>query len=66
MTTKQKGTHTKCSCLVSQLVLCKLHAAAPELLEALRNMIDMVTDNRTHGIEIDRAVEVIAKAEGRE
>ena len=36
-----------------------------ELLEALRGMIDMATDNRTHGPEIDAACEAIAKAEGR-
>jgi hypothetical protein len=42
-----------------------LIAAAPELLEALRAMLDMATDNRTHGPEIDLACAAIAKAERR-
>ena len=39
-----------------------LIAAAPELLEACRGLIDMITDNRTHGPEIDRACAAINKA----
>jgi hypothetical protein len=37
-----------------------------ELLEVCRALLDMVTDNRTHGPEIDKACQAIAKAEGAE
>ena len=43
----------------------RLIAACPDLLAAIRELLDMVTDNRTHGPEINRAVAAIAKAEGR-
>ena len=39
--------------------LCK---AAPYLLEACRDLLGMITDNRTHGPEIDKACVAIAKA----
>ena len=41
-----------------------LIAASPELLEALENLLDMVTDMRTHGPEIEAAADVIYKARG--
>jgi len=44
----------------------RLIAAAPELLAALSAILDMATDNRTHGSEIDMACAAIAKATGRE
>ena len=44
---------------------CSLHAAAPVLVTALRGLLDMVTDNRVHGVELDAAVEALAHAEGR-
>ena len=34
------------------------------LISALRSLIDMVTDNRLHGPEIDEAVDAIARTEG--
>jgi hypothetical protein len=40
-----------------------LIAAAPDLLGACRGLLDMITDNRTHGPEIDTACAAIAKAE---
>jgi hypothetical protein len=43
----------------------RLIASAPELLEALRAMLEMTTDNRTHGKEIYRACAVIQEAEGQ-
>ena len=43
----------------------RLIAAAPQLLEALCNLLDMVTDNRTHGPEVYAAANAISKAEGR-
>jgi hypothetical protein len=38
---------------------------ASDLLEALRALLDMVTDNRLHGPEILKACDAIAKAEER-
>lgn len=35
-----------------------------QLLEALRGMLDMATDSRTHGPEIDRACAAIEAAGG--
>ena len=43
----------------------RLIASAPQLLAALRGLLDMVTDNRTHGHEVDNAVTAIDAAEGR-
>ncbi len=40
----------------------KLIAGAPALLTSVRELLEMVTDNRTHGPEIDRACAAIAKA----
>lgn len=40
-----------------------LIAAAPDLLEALTNLLDMITDNRLHGPEVLAAAEAIHKAE---
>jgi hypothetical protein len=37
-------------------------ADTPELLEACRSLLDMATDSRTHGPEIDRACDAIAGA----
>ena len=42
----------------------QLMAAAPNLLKACRGLLDMVTDNRTHGVEIDAACEALSKADG--
>ena len=42
----------------------KLAAAAPDLLEALEKLLDMVTDSRLHGDEVDLAAEAIYKARG--
>lgn len=42
----------------------RLAAAAPEMLEALESLLDMVTDNRSHGPEVYRAAQIIAKAKG--
>ena len=42
---------------------CNSHA---DLIEALRGMVDMATDSRTHGPEIYAACDAIAKAEGKE
>jgi len=41
-----------------------LIAASPELLAALENLLDMVTDMRTHGPEVEAAADVIYKARG--
>ena len=41
-----------------------LIATAPKLLKALEGLLDMVTDNRTHGPEVDAAADVIYKARG--
>ena len=40
----------------------RLIAAAPELLEACHKLLDMITDNRTHGPEVYFAAEAIAAA----
>jgi len=42
-----------------------LIAAAPDLLEACKELLDMITDNRLHGPEVYKAAQAIAKAEGR-
>ena len=47
-----------------QLRRLALIAAAPKLLQALRDLIDMTIDNRTHGPEIDQAIDAIKAAGG--
>ncbi len=42
----------------------RLIAAAPDLVEALRGLLDMVTDNRTHGQEVYDACKALNKAQG--
>lgn len=42
-----------------------LEVNVASLLKALRSMLDMVTDNRTHGPEISTAIEAIVSAEGQ-
>ena len=41
----------------------RLIAAAPELLLACHKLLDMITDNRTHGPEVYFAAQAIAAAE---
>jgi len=41
----------------------RLCTASPLLLEACHKLLDMITDNRTHGPEIYFAAEAIAAAE---
>ena len=48
----------------SHIRFCPTHAAAPDLLEALEKLLDMVTDSRLHGDEVDLAAEAIYKARG--
>ena len=43
----------------------RLIASAPDLLDSLRDILEMVTDNRLHGEEVYRAANAIRKAEGR-
>jgi hypothetical protein len=38
---------------------------APKLLKALRDLLDMITDNRLHGPEVYAASEAIALADGK-
>lgn len=40
----------------------RIIAAAPQLVRALESLLDMVTDNRTHGPEIDLACEALKAA----
>jgi len=53
------------------IVLCPLHAAAPEMLECLQDVIEWLTSGKVDGVGFDHAqVEdtiraAIAKAEGR-
>ena len=49
------------SCDTAHAVLLAL---APELLETLENLLDMVTDMRTHGPEVEAAADVIYKVRG--
>ena len=35
-----------------------------DMLDALEGLLDMVTDNRTHGQEVDAACEALVKARG--
>ena len=42
----------------------RLLDAAPALAAALRGLIDMATDGRTHGPEIDTAVGILHRIEG--
>ena len=46
--------------------LLEMESIKSDLLEACRSLIDMITDNRLHGLEVNRACEAIAKAERRE
>jgi hypothetical protein len=43
----------------------RLIAAAPELLSALRPLVERVIENGGHGDLVDTALAAIAKAEGR-
>ncbi len=47
------------------LANARLIASAPDLLDSLRDILEMVTDNRLHGEEVYRAANAIRKAEGR-
>ncbi len=47
------------------IIHCPMHKAAPELLEACRGLLDMITNNRLHGDEVYRASDAIRKAEGK-
>ncbi len=40
----------------------KLANCVPDLLAALAGLLDMVTDNRLHGPEVDRAADALYKA----
>ena len=40
------------------------NADRADLIEALEGLLDMVTDNRTHGQEVDAACEALVKARG--
>lgn len=61
-----KGEHIVDACYLNDnYANASLIASAPELLGALRALLDMVTDNRTHGKEVLEAANAIAKAEGR-
>ena len=40
--------------------------AAPDLLEACKALLEMITDNRLHGDEVYRASEAVSKAEGKD
>jgi hypothetical protein len=42
-----------------------LIASAPELKAALLALLEMVTDSRTHGPEVLRAANALAKSEGK-
>ena len=68
-TTRMNPLMTDCGCRTAThnplIFYCPLHAAAPKLVTALRGLLDMVTDNRVHGVELDAAVEALAHAEGR-
>ena len=44
----------------------RLIAAAPDLLAALRMLLDAVTDGRTHGPEVYEAAAAISRATGGE
>lgn len=48
-----------------RLANARLIAAAPELLEALRALLDRVLENGGFGSIVEAAGEAIAKAEGR-
>ena len=46
------------------VVTAKLVDTAPDLLEACEKLLDMITDSRLHGDEVDFAADVIYKAKG--
>ena len=49
-----------------QFPLCDLHAAAPDLLAALKGMLDQPETNEAYDTMMQRAQAAIARAEGRE
>jgi len=60
----------KCKIEFIYVELCPLHAAAPKLLEALKNLILSAKTYKTYGTHnmdfaIDEAKTAIAKAEGK-
>ena len=46
------------------IVTAKQIESTRVLIAALENLLDMVTDNRTHGPEVEFAADVIYKAKG--
>jgi hypothetical protein len=61
----ERGSVCEQEAVVSEYERQLLVENAPKLLKALRDLLDMITDNRLHGPEVYAASEAIALADGK-
>jgi hypothetical protein len=59
-----KPKHTPCMHVPLKRFCCPLHAAAPQMLEALKGLLELVHDNDKYEPKIEQARAAIRQAEG--